>query len=133
MEIINLKTGNNFLQRKGRFSGAFFSINKHYISFSKEASRKFNISGGDKIYFVQDLDRLYFYIDNGDEFAIPIYRNKNTLRIYSMKLVMTFMDRFPNIRNNELRFPMRQLSSELAGHKLVEIQLDKKFKLAHTD
>lgn len=126
MEVINEKTVGVSSPHKNRI-GAYIFFSSEYITISKLAAQEYGIEIGDKINFVSDYDRLYFYIDDNPD-GLNLKKNKNVFRVYSKGAVSVLFKKYSHVFRKQKKFSLRESVTTLNERKLIEVLIRNKIK-----
>jgi hypothetical protein len=126
MEVINEKTLGVLSPRQNR-RGAYIFFSSEFITISKLAAKECGIKTGDKINFVSDYDRLYFYIDDNPE-GLSLKPNRTVFRVYSIGAVSVLFKKYSHIFRKQTKFGIRPSVTTVNDKQLVEVLIHNKQK-----
>jgi hypothetical protein len=127
MEILDKNTpGFTVTNKRGGKIMITFSDSGIFISSS--ACREFDLNPLDKIHFIHDLDRLYFFI-NEEKSGFSLFAcgaGKNGLRSKCITMINILKKKMPTVISPPVSFPLKKSVTKLNGHNLIEILIHKK-------
>ena len=106
---------------------AYISFNNEkYIYISAGACKRFRITAGLKINFINDENDWLFYCDNGDDgFDLIERKDKNAVIIMNAALIRLFLKR--TRCRLPCKFPVSIVTAKLDGHQIIKIEINKPY------
>lgn len=124
MEIINKQHEDITTNQRVHLAAYFKVRDLKSIYFSAGAAKKFGLSGGLYVHFMNDGDRWYFYCNSeSDGFQLITNSHKNSVLICDASLVNLFLKRTRTSLG--CKFLIQLTPNKLKGSPVMEICLNK--------